>query len=67
VSENSFDLKLEEARHSTKEQRRGLQSLCARRKIMEICLSVGMRLLRDTPSAFKDKNIFIFEDALIAV
>ena len=30
-------------------------------------LSVRMRLLRDTPSAFKDKNIFIFEDALIAV
>jgi len=30
-------------------------------------LTVRMRLLRDTPSAFKDKNIFIFEDALIAV
>ena len=30
-------------------------------------LSVRMRLLRDTPSAFKDKNIFIFEEALIAV
>jgi hypothetical protein len=27
-------------------------------------LSVRMRLLRDTPSAFKDKNIFIFADAL---
>lgn len=26
--------------------------------------NVRMRLLRDTPSAFKDKNIFIFENAL---
>jgi hypothetical protein len=26
--------------------------------------SVRMRLLRDTPSAFKDRNIFIFADAL---
>lgn len=26
--------------------------------------TVRTRLLRDTPSAFKDKNIFIFEDAL---
>jgi hypothetical protein len=25
---------------------------------------VRMRLLRDTPSAFKDKNLFIFESAL---
>jgi hypothetical protein len=30
-------------------------------------LTVRMRLLRDTPSAFKDKNIFIFEEALIAI
>lgn len=28
---------------------------------------VRMRLLRDTPSAFKDKNIFIFDSALKAV
>jgi hypothetical protein len=27
-------------------------------------LTVRMRLLRDTPSAFKDKNIFVFESAL---
>ncbi len=27
-------------------------------------LSLRMRLLRDTPSAFKDKNIFVFESAL---
>ena len=26
--------------------------------------SVRMRLLRDTPSAFKDKNLFVFESAL---
>jgi len=25
---------------------------------------VRMRLLRDTPSAFKDKNVFVFESAL---
>ena len=25
---------------------------------------IRMRLLRDTPSAFKDKNLFIFESAL---
>jgi hypothetical protein len=29
-------------------------------------LTVRMRLLRDTPSAFKDKNLFVFEDALNA-
>jgi hypothetical protein len=29
-------------------------------------LTVRMRLLRDTPSAFKDKNIFVFESALEA-
>jgi hypothetical protein len=28
---------------------------------------VRMRLLRDTPSAFKDKNIFVFESALSVV
>jgi hypothetical protein len=27
-------------------------------------LSVRLRLLRDTPSAFKDKNLFVFESAL---
>src|SRR5262249_4738313 len=27
-------------------------------------LEVRLRLLRDTPSAFKDKNIFIFDSAL---
>jgi hypothetical protein len=29
-------------------------------------LNVRMRLLRDTPSAFKDKNIYVFESALDA-
>jgi hypothetical protein len=29
--------------------------------------SVRMRLLRDTPSAFKDKNLFVFESALSVV
>ena len=27
-------------------------------------LNVRLRLLRDTPSAFKDKNLFVFESAL---
>jgi len=27
--------------------------------------AVRMRLLRDTPSAFKDKNLFVFESALL--
>jgi hypothetical protein len=30
----------------------------------EDLLSLRMRLLRDTPSAFKDKNLFVFESAL---
>jgi hypothetical protein len=29
-------------------------------------MTVRMRLLRDTPSAFKDKSIFVFEAALDA-